>query len=302
MKFLPLFSLIASVAGSTASAEVPRVVADIAPVHSLVAQVMDGVSTPDLLIPTGASPHGYALRPSQAAALERAHVVIRVGDELTPWLSGALGALASDAVVSELLKADGVVLRNYRDGDLFFQAGEDDHDHDTDHAVDPHAWLDPENGKAWLSAIAGILTEADAENAETYAANADAGRKKIDQAVADMRATLTQFSGTRYIVHHDAYQYFETRFGLLPVAGVAQGDASAPGPAHIARLRADIRDAGVTCILTEPQLNSSLIESIAAGTDVRLVEIDPVGMKLTPGPDLYPDLLRGLAASLRECL
>ena len=72
-----------------------RAAADIAPVHSLVAMVMRDAGSPALIVPPGASPHGYALRPSQARALQEAEIVFRIGPGLTPWLEEALeeGAL-----------------------------------------------------------------------------------------------------------------------------------------------------------------------------------------------------------------
>jgi zinc transport system substrate-binding protein len=50
----------------TAAAQAPRVVASIAPVHALVAGVMQGVGTPDLIVRGYGSPHGYQMRPSDA--------------------------------------------------------------------------------------------------------------------------------------------------------------------------------------------------------------------------------------------
>ncbi len=55
----------------SAKADAPRVVADIAPIHSLVAMVMDGVGQPQLLVPQNISPHHYSMRPSEAGALQR---------------------------------------------------------------------------------------------------------------------------------------------------------------------------------------------------------------------------------------
>ena len=57
-----------------ASADVPQVATDIPPVHSLVSQVMGDLGTPKLIVPPGTSPHGYAMRPSEARALQNADV------------------------------------------------------------------------------------------------------------------------------------------------------------------------------------------------------------------------------------
>ncbi len=144
-KLVPV-SLTAALMGGTAIADVPNVAVDIAPVHSLVAKVMDGVGTPDLVIPAGASPHEYNLRPSEAAALQHADVVFWIGEDLTPWLDGAIETLAGNATVTPLLDADGTVLLDFREGALFEAHAhgdaheEDDHDHadHDDHEHDDH--------------------------------------------------------------------------------------------------------------------------------------------------------------------
>ncbi|MCR9147900.1 MAG: zinc ABC transporter substrate-binding protein [Rhodobacteraceae bacterium] len=147
-------SVVASLLGGTALADAPRVAADIAPVHSLVARVMQGVSAPTLIVPPGASPHEYSLRPSQAAALQEADLVFWVSPELTPWLDGAVETLAPNATVTELLEAEGATRLPFRE-DALFEAhahgddahsdaghdehGHDDHDHDhDDHDHDDH--------------------------------------------------------------------------------------------------------------------------------------------------------------------
>ena len=119
-------------------AEVPNVAVDIAPVHSLVARVMEGVGSPDLIVQPGASPHEYNLRPSEAAALQEADLVFWIGEDLTPWLEGAIETLADGATVTTLLESDGTVLLDFRENALFEahdHGDEDDHGHD-DHAED----------------------------------------------------------------------------------------------------------------------------------------------------------------------
>lgn len=136
-KLLPL-SITAALMGGTAMADVPNVAVDIAPVHSLVARVMEGVGTPDLIVPPGASPHEYNLRPSEASALQEANLVFWIGEDLTPWMEGAIDTLADGATVTTLLESDGTVLLDFREGALFEahdHGEEDDHGHD-EHAED----------------------------------------------------------------------------------------------------------------------------------------------------------------------
>ncbi|WP_293576471.1 zinc ABC transporter substrate-binding protein [Phaeobacter sp.] len=135
-----------------AIAEAPNVATDIGPVHGLVARVMEGVGSPDQIVPPGASPHSHSMRPSEARALDRADVVFWVGHDLTPWLEGPIETLAADAVVVELLEAEGTQLLTYRESATFAldvaeteahdehdEDGHDDHGHkDHDHKEHGH--------------------------------------------------------------------------------------------------------------------------------------------------------------------
>ncbi|WP_254656709.1 zinc ABC transporter substrate-binding protein [Leisingera sp. JC1] len=121
-----------------AAAEVPRVAADIAPVHGLVARVMQGLGEPALVVPPGASPHGYSMRPSEARALDQADIVFWLGEPLTPWLEGPLEELAGDAHRIELLEAKGTTVLPFREG-ARFEAHAHEEEHDDHDSHDGHA-------------------------------------------------------------------------------------------------------------------------------------------------------------------
>ena len=288
-----------------AAAEPPRVVADIAPVHSIVARVMAGVAEPALLIPPGTSPHAHALRPSEARALQDADLVVRVGDALTPGLGDRIAALA-DAEVIALADAPGVrtlPLREGPGGDHGHgdDAGHDEHGHDHEGGIDPHLWLDPANAAAWTEAVADALAARDPANAAAYEANAAAARSELALLGAEVAATLAPVAGRPVIVFHDAYQYFEAAFGLQVAGAVALSDAAPPGPARLAEIRDAARGAGAVCLFAEPQFDPGLAAVVAEGTDLPVATLDPLGAALEPGPGLYPALLRGLAEAAAGC-
>ena len=318
---------------TAAYAEAPRVVADIAPLHSLVAKVMGDVAQPKLLIEPTASPHSYALRPSQAVALEEAHIVFFTSDGLTPWITTPLETLASDALVFEVMADEANVHFEYRDsgGDHDHGHGhEDDHsddhaddhkeDHDDDHAdthdedhadghgdghsdegLDPHGWLDPENAKIWLVQIAEVLAKKDPENAATYQANAQAALVELTALMVKLKAQLEPVKGNPYLVLHDAFQYFDRRFELNFASSIALGDASNPSPARIAKAQEVLEESNAACVFTEPQQSDKLVKVVIEGTDVKTGELDAIGARLLPGPDLYTSLLQGLADSFAIC-
>lgn len=278
----------------------PRVVATIAPLHSLAAQVMDGTGTPELLLPPGTSMHDAALRPSQAAALAEAAIVVRLGAGLEPWLDRPLAALAPGATVIELARVPGVTLLAPREDAAFgAEAAASDHGHGP---ADPHLWLDPENARLWLGAIAARLAAADPANAARYAANAAAAEAGIDRLEAALEAGLAPLRGRPFLVLHDAFQYFERRFRIEAVGAVSASDARPPGPARVAAVRARIAETGAVCLFREPQFRPGLAETVAEGSDIRLGTLDPLGVELAPGPGLYRALIRAVAAGFAACL
>lgn len=365
-----------SLLSTPAAADAPRVVTDIAPVHSLVAAVMEGVATPDLIVPPTASPHGFSMRPSQAAAIEKANLVFWMGKELTPWLETSLDNLAQGADIVALLDAEGTKTHAYRSIEQFIKAeGQDDHDDhkdhddhgdeehaehkehddhgeeehaehkehddheehaehddhgDEDHAehkdhddhgeeehaehdedkhddhdhdgVDPHAWLDPANAVTWITLIADRVSAVDPENAATYAQNAKAAIAQINTASAAIEAKLEDTKGLTYIVFHDAYQYFEHRFDMQASGSISLGDASKPSPARLSQIRGILEEKNVTCVFTEAQYNTGLVDTVIEGTSVKTAEIDPHGATQTEGPTLYLGVLNGLADQFASCL
>ena len=295
-----------------AQAGVPRVAADIPPVAGLVARVMDGVGAPELVVPPGASPHGYALRPSEARVLSSADLVVWVGEALTPWLEHPLDTLAPEAARLELLAVPGTHLLTVRDGATFEphhhedEAGPDDHGHDEaghDHeGTDPHAWLDPANAALWLGAIAEDLARLDPDHADRYRANAEAGAAEIARAAAAVTARLAPLSDRPFIVFHDAYHYAEAAFGVEAAGAMSLSDATEPGPARLAELRDAVRDMGVACVFTEPQFSPRLVATVTEGAGVRTAVLDPLGTGIAPGAAFYPAFLHQLGEAMAGCL
>ncbi len=311
-------STILTLMSTSVMADVPNVAADIAPVHSLVSRVMDGIGAPKLVVQSGASPHGYRLRPSEAKALQDADLVFWMGEELTPWLDGALKTLASKASITTLMDQEGVILHDFRESVLFEahdhsdhndEKDHDDHDDDKDHddhddhgGHDPHSWLSPENAKLWLNIIASKLSVSDPENAATYFMNAAAGQTEIEEMITEVSATLKPVQGGKFVVFHDAYQYFENDFDFYASGAISLSDASDPSPARVAKIQKRIRDEGIQCVLAEPQFKRGLVATVMEGSEATASVIDPLGADLKTGPKLYTQLIINMAKTLRNCL
>jgi zinc transport system substrate-binding protein len=154
----------------------------------------------------------------------------------------------------------------------------------------------------WMNVIAGQLSAADPDNAGAYFANAAAGRAEIEALMTEVNATLDPVRGGQFIVFHDAYQYFEAGFDFPAAGAISVGDASDPGPARIAEIRARIANEGIDCVLAEPQFNPGLVVSVLDGSDAKTGILDPLGSDLEPGPALYSQLIRNLSTALAGCL
>ena len=300
-----LFSIsaVAALLGSSAIADVPNVSVDIAPLHSLVASVMNGVGVPNLIIPSGSSPHDHQLRPSEAKAMQDANIVFWMGEELTPWMENAVKTLSSNASITTLLENDKTSLLEFREGALFEVHDHDDEEHD-EHghgSHDPHAWLSPNNAKAWLDVIAAQLSSYDPENAGVYFTNAASTKSEIEMIIAEINLTLDPIRGGKFIVFHDAYQYFENDFDFRASGAISIGDASDPSPARIAKIQKRIRDEEINCVLAEPQFKANLVQTVMEGSQANTNVIDPLGVGLKPGVSLYNKLIKNMAQSLTDC-
>lgn len=295
--------LFACATALSAGAETPRVAVDIPPVHALVAQVMDGVGAPDLIVAPGASPHGYALRPSEAGLLQRADLVVWVGPGLTPWLGAALPRIADRAEIVTLENHPATRRLPLRTQATFVPvAMADDHDHAPGGSpTDPHMWLDPANARAWLGVIAAVLTEIDPDNGARYAANAAAAADRLGVLQGELAARLAARPPAPFVVFHDGYQYFETAFGVRAAGAIVLADGSDPSPARIAAIRAQVSDLDVRCAFAEPQLNTALIDTVFDGSDAVISVVDPLGATHAPGPGLYDAVLRDLVGALTSC-
>ncbi|HWU63833.1 MAG TPA: zinc ABC transporter substrate-binding protein [Ensifer sp.] len=295
----------ASFAALPAMAEDLHVVASIKPIHSLVAAVMQGVGEPVLIVKGAASPHTYTMKPSDAAALAQADVVFWTGHDMEKFMEKPLASLSGKATAVALLETPAIATLKPREGGTFEpheHEGEAHAAHDHEEEIDPHFWLDPENARAAIKAIAATLSAADPAHATVYSENA--GRTDADLATleASIATELAPYKTKPFIVFHDAYQYFEKRFGLNATGSVTVSPEVQPGAARIAEIEKKIRTLGAVCIFSEPQFEPKLMDTIAAGTKTFRGELDPEGASLTEGPALYPQLLQALADNLKECL
>ncbi|TCQ27999.1 zinc ABC transporter substrate-binding protein ZnuA [Rhizobium sp. PP-CC-3G-465] len=308
----------AFLAAGTAHAQTPDVVVSIKPIHSLVASIMAGVGEPKLIVEGAASPHTYNMKPSNASALQKANVVFWMGEGMEHFLEKPLETLGSKATIVALEEAPGVEKLPQREGGPFEPHDDGDeaeaaHDHDSadahdakhahdDGEFDMHSWLDPRNAKAMAAEIETVLAKADPEHAATYRTNRETLDARIDALDLAIAATLAPIKDRPFIVFHDAYQYFENRYGVTVAGSITVSPETAPGAQRLKEIHAKIEKLGATCVFAEPQFEPKLVNVVLEGTTAKSGTLDPEAGTLTAGPDLYFQLMNGIAQSLASCL
>lgn len=312
---LPLL-LLAMLPLTVAAAE-PRIVVSLPPLHSLVVGVTGGEAETHLLLRGGASPHRFSLQPSDARALARADLVVGADPDLERFLERALASLATDSEVIWLTAVPDVHRLGSRAGGTWDDHGDRDdtahgtgdghavdeeHHHDEHGSLDAHAWLDPRNAIALTRRVADALAAADPEREAYYHANAARRIERLQTLDRELAERLASVRDLPYLVFHDAYQYFEARYGLSPVGALAVDPERPPGARRLAELHDRIEETGARCLFAEPQFEPKIVHVIRQATAIRTATLDPLGAALEPGPELYEALLRKLAADLKACL
>ena len=322
---------------SSVNAEI-KVVASIKPIHSLASYLMDGVGKPKLIVDGYASPHGFSLKPSHAKMLQEADIVFWVGEDIENFLVKPLGSIAKNAEKIELLDIRGLKKLKFRERNVFeghddHGHKEDDHDdhakkedghddehkdehgHDDDHKkeghdehgheghahgeFDPHIWLDPLNAKVILKEMAKHLIENDQKNASVYKDNLKKANKDLDKLVKQVKSELNK--DFKSIVFHDAYQYFEKRFKVNVLGAFTVNTDVLPGAEQLKEIREIIEHDKVTCVFSEPQFNPDIINAVAKDMNISTSVLDPLGATLTPGKNLYFDLIKNMSKSFKGC-
>ena len=280
---------------------------------------MDGVGRPDLLVDGSSSPHTFQLKPSHATMLQEADIVFWIGEDLESFLETPLDSIAANAKRVTLMESDQIELLKFREKNVFddhhddhdehedHADGHDDHDehegHD-DHAHhhgehDIHFWLDPEIAKSIVNITARELSEIDPNNKSTYEKNAANAIDDLEELINVTRSKIN--SDATYIVFHDAYQYFEQRFGIEVIGALTVNPEVLPGAKQLSEIREVIEHENVNCLFSEPQFNPSIANTIAKDTGIKAAVLDPLGAELEPGKDLYFELISDMASSFENC-
>ena len=306
-----LLVLLSLCSAPSLAAEV-RLLTSIKPLQLIAAAVQDGLGEPEALLPPGASPHHYALRPSDVRRVREADLLYWIGPDLEGFLPRVLAGRSGPSLAVQTLP--GLSLRHFGDEHEEHEEHEahdeqapareaDEHDHaHRPGTLDAHLWLLPANARVIAARMAADLSALDPANGSRYQANLQAFEARLVAVDLRLRQRLAGIAGKPYFVFHEAYDYFEAAYGLAHAGVFSVAAEVQPGARHVAAMRTRLQQAGPTCVFSEPPLRPRLADTLSAGLPVTLAELDAMGGTLAVDARAYEQLLENLAGELAGCL
>jgi zinc transport system substrate-binding protein len=284
-----------------AHAEV-RVLTSIKPLQLIAAAVQDGMGTPEVLLPPGASPHNYALRPSDVRRVREVDLLYWIGPDMESFLPRVLQGRTLPAVSVQSLP--GLRLRHFEADSQSHEAA-DPAEHDHDHrpgSLDAHLWLSSVNARVIAARMATDLSAADPANAAHYQRNVKVFDERLDVMDARVKARVAGVAGKPFFVFHEAFDYFEDAYGLKHAGVFSVAAEVQPGAQHVAAMRARLVEVGKTCVFSEPPMRPRLAETLTAGLPVKLAELDGLGGYTPATAQGYEQMMEKLGNDLAGCL
>lgn len=288
-----------------------QVVTTLKPVQLIALAVMEGVAEPVQLLPDSASPHTFALRPSDMQLLTEADLIFWVGPDMEQFLVRPLQR--TEATIVQLYHSD----EDDHASDASHAHGHDDKDHGHshghshghdhghdhhDHDHDAHIWLDPENAADIAVQMTAALVRLMPEHSDQLQQNLEQFKTALQELDTVLQAQLLPVQGKGFFLFHDAYGHFVEHYGLNQLGYFTVDPARQPGARHLAQIRQQLDDGKAVCVFSEPQFTSAVVNTITRGLDVRQGVLDPLARDIEPTPTGYLTYLQQLADSFAGCL
>ncbi|MBY7730841.1 zinc ABC transporter substrate-binding protein ZnuA [Vibrio bathopelagicus] len=263
------------------------------PIQMIVTELTQGVSEPDVLMNSNASPHDYALKPSDVKKVHNADMLIWFGPDLEAFLTKVIGSKENVIKISDI---PGIELREF---------GHEEHDAHEGHdhgSHDPHFWLGINQVEVAAKFISAKLIETDPDNAMAYQENLESFLINLKEKEQSIREQLAPVKDEGYYVFHDAYGYFEQEFELNNLGYFTVSPDRKPGAKSLIAIKKTLVRDNVQCVFAEPQFTPAVIESVTRGSNTKQGQLDPVGSQVEVKSGSYFDFLQQLTDSYISCL
>jgi len=274
-----------------------QVAASIFPVADMVKQVGGDHVEVITIIPPGASPHTFELKPGVLKKISSARIFFMIGAGLEYWNEKFVNSAGGKLTKVEL--SDGVDLIHEKEHHHGEKAGKA---HSEDAFANPHIWLDVEIAKSMVKRIAGALVSADKEHADYYKERGNKYLSELDRLDRAIYAGAGKFKIKKYVAFHPAWDYFARRYGLESVGVIESVPGKSPTPLDIKNIVGNIKKHGVKAVFAEPQLNPKVAEVIAKEAGVKVLMLDPMGGPGIKDRGNYIDLMKYNLAVLQEAM
>ncbi|MDA0109444.1 zinc ABC transporter substrate-binding protein ZnuA [Vibrio sp. La 4.2.2] len=251
--------------------------------------------TASSLLSASASPHDYALKPSDVKKLQSSELVIWFGSDLESFLEKSLEGKNN---VLEIQTVPGLALREYGDEDGH-DHGHEGHNHGS---YDPHVWLGPAQSRQVAKAITAKLIELDPNNEAGYLAKLKAFEANLDATEQKIQQQLKPIQSEGYYVFHDAYGYFESYFDLNNLGHFTVSPERKPGAKTLISIKTTLREQNVKCVFAEPQYTPAVIQSVTRGTNTSIGTLDPLGTDIKVADGSYFTFLESISTNIVDCM
>lgn len=307
-------TVLASVIGAFSCVAQANILTSIKPLGLIASSIADGVTETEIIVPPGASPHDYSLKPSDVKKVKSADVVLWIGEDLDGFLAKNIDSIDSNKMIeiarlAEIKSRLGKSEHHYEHDDekhADYNHGHDHRAHDKDKhdklSINWHVWYSPEISKVVARKLADKLSEQYPDKKALVAQNLENFNRTLAQQSEKISTQLAPFANKGFYVFHDAYGYFNDAYGLKQTGYFTINPLVAPGAQTLATIKEEIKEHKVSCLFAEPQFTPRVIESLSKGTGVHIGHLDPMGDKVALGKNAYADFLQFTADSYAECL
>lgn len=277
------------------------VVTSIRPLGFIAQAIADGVAPVDVLVPNGASEHGYALRPDDRKRLEQADLVVFIGPNMETYMKSIVSRYPAKKklVLSQLASIKPLLISNIDHAEASHS-----HEHHHDHGqYDLHLWLSPTMAEKSAVAIYEKLVDLMPMSKEKLSANLKNFQVELAKADKKIAQRLAPVKHKGYFVFHNAYRYFEMHYGLASLGYFTVNPDMQPGAKNLQRIKEQLHARKASCVFAEPQFRPAVIDAAIRGEpSVRKGTLDPLGTDIPLKRESYPVFLENIAQQFLDCL
>ena len=279
------------------------VISSVKPIGFITQAITSGITDAEILLPDGASPHTYSLKPSDLKNIKSAELVIWVGEDMETFMPTLLKNIDKQKQI-ELMEIPAIktLLRTNHDDHSHEEINHHQSDHDHHGEYDEHIWLSPEIAKIIAQSIHDKLITLYPDKKIKIDENLNEFTIKLSETEQNIAKKLINVQNSGYFVFHDAYGYFESQFKLKNLGSFTINPAIQPGVQTVYAIKQKLKENKAVCVFIEPQFSPAVIEKLVDGTDVRIGVLDPLGSNIQPSKDAYSQFLLNLTQQLLACL